>query len=118
MKDKIQIAEPDPHQQGCVQDAHEEGYDIEAGMFGPNLSKILVDANEWRKKAELFDKLRDLMCYVENGSDGIVVLSQDDATRTFWVSHRQPGEVRYDWQEYSNSLEQSLINAHKKHGGD
>lgn len=82
--------------QAVIQDEHEEGYDLTAGLFGPNLSQLMVEVNKWRKKAELFDMIRNLMGYVENGTDTSVTLFQDDATRWFTVaigrSHERKGE--------------------------
>lgn len=104
--------------QAVIQDEHEEGYDLTAGLFGPHLSKLMVQVNEWRKKAELFDMLTELMGYVQNGTDGIITLSQDDATLTHWVSHRTAGKTNYDWQEYGPSLQAAIKLAHEKHGGE
>jgi hypothetical protein len=104
--------------EAAIQDEHEEGYDLTAGLFGPHLSKLMVQVNEWRKKAELFDMLTELMGYVQNGTDGIITLSQDDATLTHWVSHRTAGKTNYDWQEYGPSLQAAIKLAHEKHGGE
>jgi len=93
-----------------------EGCDISAGMFGPVFSQLIFQLAETTRKSQLFDQLRDLMGYVENGTDGIIVLFQDDATRTYWVNHRVVGRVEYDWQEYAVSLEQAIRNAFEKHG--
>lgn len=100
--------------QACVQDAHEEGYDIEAGMFGPNLSKILVDANEWRKKAELLGKLRETMGYIQNGTDQVVHIFQDDATRSYMVT---VGTGVNRQGVSAPSFETSILMAHHKFGG-
>lgn len=102
--------------QAVLADEIAEGCDISAGMFGPVFSQLIFQLAETTRKSQLFDQLRDLMGYVENGTDGIIVLSQDDATRTYWVSHRVVGRVEYDWQEYAVSLEQAIRNAFEKHG--
>lgn len=92
--------------QACIQDAHEEGYDIEAGMFGPHLSKEMVEINNWRKKAELFDRLRELMGHIQDGSDKVVKLSQDDATQNYHVSVGSGTSF-----DYGFSLEQAILRA-------
>lgn len=99
--------------QAVIQDEHEEGYDLTAGLFGPNLSQLMVEVNKWRKKAELFDMIRNLMGYVENGTDTSVTLFQDDATRWFTVaigrSHERKGES-------APSLEASIRKMYDKYG--
>lgn len=99
--------------QAVIQDEHEEGYDLTAGLFGPNLSQLMVEVNKWRKKAELFDMIRNLMGYVENGTDTSVTLFQDDATRWFTVaigcSHERKGES-------TPSLEAAIRKMYDKYG--
>lgn len=99
--------------QAVIQDEHEEGYDLTAGLFGPNLSQLMVEVNKWRKKAELFDMIRNLMGYVENGTDTSVTLFQDDATRWFTVaigrSHERKGES-------APSLEEAIRRMFHKYG--
>lgn len=99
--------------QAVIQDEHEEGYDLTAGLFGPNLSQLMVEVNKWRKKAELFDMIRNLMGYIENGTDTSVTLFQDDATRWFTVaigrSHERKGES-------APSLEASIRKMYDKYG--
>jgi hypothetical protein len=99
--------------QAVIQDEHEEGYDLTAGLFGPNLSQLMVEVNKWRKKAEMFDMIRNLMGYVENGTDTSVTLFQDDATRWFTVaigrSHERKGES-------APSLEEAIRRMFHKYG--
>lgn len=99
--------------QAAIQDEHEEGYDLTAGLFGPNLSQLMVEVNKWRKKAELFDMIRNLMGYVENGTDTSVTIFQDDATRWFTVaigrSHERKGES-------APSLEAAIRKMYDKYG--
>ncbi|WP_404603678.1 hypothetical protein [Raoultella planticola] len=99
--------------QAVIQDEHEEGYDLSAGLFGPHLSQLMVQVNEWRKKAELFDMIRNLMGYIENGTDTSVTLFQDDATRWFTVaigrSHERKGES-------APSLEAAIRKMYDKYG--
>lgn len=99
--------------QAVIQDEHEEGYDLTAGLFGPHLSQLMVEVNEWRKKAELFDMIRNLMGYIENGTDTSVTLFQDDTTRGFTVaigrSHQRKGES-------APSLEEAIRRMFHKYG--
>lgn len=69
-----------------------------------------------RRKAAAFNMLTELMGYVQNGTDGILTLFQDDATLSYWVSHRTAGKTTHDWQEYGNSFEQAIKTAFEKHG--
>lgn len=70
---------------------------------------------ELSRKAAMFDKIRDLMGYVQNGTDTSVTLFQDDATQWFSVaigrSHERKGES-------APSLEAAIIKMHHKYGGD
>lgn len=85
---------------------------IEARVDG----HVEEDINTLRRKAAAFDMLTELMGHVENGTDGIITLFQDDATLSHWVSHRTSGRKENDWQEYGRSLEQAIRNAFEKHG--
>lgn len=99
--------------QACIQDSREGAYNIRAGIFGPHLSAELVEINEWRKKAELYDKLRDLMGDVEDGSHTSVGMFQDDATLTFHITVGRGDGKQGEWAESF----QSVINkAHTKFG--
>lgn len=102
--------------QAVLADEIAEGCDISAGMFGPVFSQLVFQLAETKRKSRLFDQLRDLMGHVENGTDGIITLFQDDATLSYWVSHRTSGRKENDWQEYGRSLEQAIRNAFEKHG--
>lgn len=85
---------------------------IEARVDG----HVEENINILRRKAAAFDMLTELMGHVENGTDGIITLFQDDATLSYWVSHRTSGRKENDWQEYGRSLEQAIRNAFEKHG--
>lgn len=65
------------------------------------------------RKAEMFDMIRNLMGYVENGTDTSVTLFQDDATRWFTVaigcSHERKGES-------APSLEETIRRMFHKYG--
>lgn len=82
---------------------------IEARVDG----HVEEDIMTLRRKAELFDMIRNLMGYVENGTDTSVTLFQDDATRSFTVaigrSHERKGES-------SPSLEESIRRMFRKYG--
>ena len=102
--------------QAVIQDEHEEGYDLTAGLFGPNLSHEMIEMNNWRKKAELYDKLVDLMGHVQNGTDDVIKIFQDDATMSYCVGGGyQKGR---HWFEAEPSLERAIVKAHEKHAGD
>lgn len=74
------------------------------------------------KKDELnaapLKKLERLMGYVQNGTDGIISLFQDDATMNYGISHRAPGKAHNDWVMYGTSLKQSIDAAYENHGDD
>lgn len=102
--------------EAVIQDEHEEGYDLSAGLFGPNLSHEMIEMNNWRKKADLYDKLVDLMGHVQNGTDDIIKLFQDDATMSYCVGGGY--QKNRHWFEAEPSLERAIRKAHEKHGGD
>lgn len=74
------------------------------------------------KKAELdgqpLKKLECLMGYVQNGTDGIVSLFQDDATMDYGISHRAPGKTTNDWTAYGKSLTGAISKAYDEHKDD
>ena len=100
--------------QAVIQDEQEEGYDLSAGLFGPNLSQLMVQVNEWRKKAELLDKLREVMGYIQNGTDQVVHIFQDDATRYYNVT---VGSGVNRQGVSAPSFEMSILRAHRELGG-
>nr|CAK6606230.1 unknown function [Klebsiella phage vB_Ko_K4PH164] len=65
------------------------------------------------RKAEMFDMIRNLMGYIENGTDTSVTLFQDDTTRGFTVaigrSHQRKGES-------APSLEEAIRRMFHKYG--
>ena len=79
---------------------------IEARVDG-NVEEDLVTL---RRKAELFDMIRNLMGYVENSSDVTLKLSQDDATMNYIVTGGSSG-----W-EWGYSFEESIRKAFEKFG--
>jgi len=71
----------------CASDAYAtlslDGVDMTAMRHA--LESILPIADEKAKDAECMKGLRELLGYVENGTDTTVTLFQDDATRNFMV---------------------------------
>lgn len=77
------------------------------------------------KKAELdgtdgepLKKLERLMGYVQNGTDGIISLFQDDATMDYGISHRAPGKTTNDWAVHGKSLAGAINKAYDEHKDD
>lgn len=74
------------------------------------------------KKAELdaepLMKLKRLMGYVQNGTDGIISLFQDDATMNYGISHRTPGKAHNDWVIFGTSLDIAINAAYGNHKDD
>ena len=76
------------------------------------------------KKDELnvasLKKLERLMGYVQNGTDGIISLSQDDATMGYNISRRAPGKDNsyYDWVVSGPSLSAAVDKAYNEHKDD
>lgn len=74
------------------------------------------------KKAELdgepLKKLERLMGYVQNGTDGIISLFQDDATMNYGISHRTPGKTHNDWVMFGTSLNKAIGAAYENHKDD
>lgn len=66
----------------------------------------MVTAND--SKARTFSELRDILGYVENGTDVSVRIYQDDATRTWHVHVGQKGY-------YADSLQAAIRKAHQVH---
>lgn len=63
-------------------------------------------------------KLERLMGYVQNGTDGIVSLFQDDATMNYGISHRAPGKTHNDWVMFGTSLNKAISAAYENHKDD
>lgn len=74
------------------------------------------------KKDELnaapLKKLERLMGYVQNGTDGIINLYQDDATMDYGVSHRTSGKTTYDWVVFDKSFVGAIDKAYNEHKDD
>lgn len=76
------------------------------------------------KKAELdgepLKKMERLMGYVQNGTDGIISLYQDDATMGYNISRRKPSRDTsyYDWVVHDKSLTGAISKAYNEHKDD
>lgn len=74
------------------------------------------------KKAELdgepLKKLERLMGYVQNGTDGIVSLFQDDATMDYNISRHTSGKTRRCWTVSGTSLTGAINKACDEHKDD
>lgn len=85
---------------------HLVAYDIAAGRFGPAftalLNRLAVDALAVARNATRLQTLRELCGYLQDGSDTVVHVFQDDATRT-WVV--KVGEHQH---HFGDSLGQAL----------
>lgn len=75
-----------------------------------------IGDNAILKQAQSFKKLRALMGYIQDGSDVVLTLSQDDATGTFHLASKNYGQVL--WSEYADSLAGVIDIAHENHAPD
>lgn len=81
------------------------------------LLSLFLDKKDELNAAPL-KKLERLMGYVQNGTDGIISLFQDDATMNYGISRHTPGRTRKVWVMFGASLEQAINAAHENHGDD
>lgn len=58
-------------------------------------------------------KLRDLMGYVENGSDQTIKIFQDDATGTYHIKAESMGKEL--WSEWHDTFDGVIEQAYEKH---
>ena len=65
-------------------------------------------------ETNVLNKLHDLMGYVLNGSEGVISLYQDDATKTYHIERTVMGKKI--WSEYGDSLSEVINKAWEKHG--
>lgn len=74
------------------------------------------------KKDELdvapLKKLERLMGYVQNGTDGIINLYQDDATMDYRINRRTPSTNRRVWTVSGASLTAAVDKAYNEHKDD
>lgn len=93
--------------------------DGDAGKFEEALRLIgLFLDKKGEYDAAPLKKLERLMGYVQNGTDGIVSLFQDDATMDYGISHRAPGKTTNDWTAYGKSLTGAINKAYNEHKDD
>lgn len=95
--------------------------DGDAGKFEEALRLIgLFLDKKGEYDAAPLKKLERLMGYVQNGTDGIVSLFQDDVTKDYSISHRAPGRDRsyYDWVVCDKSLAGAINKAYNEHKDD
>ncbi len=62
---------------------------------------------------ETLKKLRDLMGYVENGTDQTLSIFQDDATGTYHITAKFMNKEI--WSEWHNTFEGVIEQAYEKH---
>ena len=67
---------------------------------------------------ETLIKLRELMGYIQNGSDGCIIIYQDDCTMNYHIVRKCTSAGKTIWDEYGASLEEVINIAHEKHGKD
>ncbi len=78
-----------------------------------DIKEIAQELIEVRQLAEDMKRLRNLMGYVENGSEQTVVLFQDDATRDFFV---KTGAYRKENSYWGHSLHKAIQKAFEAEG--
>ena len=98
--------------QAVIMDEAGEGCDISAGLIGENLTAVIMQIDQWRRRSEQFQMIVNLMGYVQNGTDTIVKLFQDDATMDYHVT---VGENESEW---GRSLAEALAKANAQYGGN
>ena len=98
--------------QAVIMDEAGEGCDISAGLIGKNLTAVIMQIDQWRRRSEQFQMIINLMGYVQNGTDTIVKLFQDDATMDYHVT---VGENKSEW---GHSLAEALAKANAQYGGN
>lgn len=74
------------------------------------------------KKDELsaapLKKLERLMGYVQNGTDGVISLFQDDVAMSYSISRHTPGKTRRVWMVSEASLTAAVDRAYNEHKDD
>ena len=98
--------------QAVIMDEAGEGCDLSAGLIGENLTAVIMQIDQWRRRSEQFQMIINLMGYVQNGTDTIVKLFQDDATMDYHVT---VGENESEW---GRTLAEALAKANAQYGGN
>lgn len=68
---------------------------------------------EFNPYIDIGDKIRELMGYVQNGSEVTIKLFQDDATHNYHIEAVSMGKVL--WSEWDNCFITLINNAYEKH---
>ena len=98
--------------QAVIMDEAGEGCDISAGLIGENLTAVIMQIDQWRRRSEQFQMIVNLLGYVQNGTETTVKLFQDDATMDYHVT---VGENESEW---GRSLSEALAKANAQYGGN
>ena len=98
--------------QAVIMDEAGEGCDLSAGLIGENLTAVIMQIDQWRRRSEQFQMIVNLMGYVQNGTETTVKLFQDDATMDYHVT---VGENESEW---GRSLAEALAKANAQYGGN
>ena len=98
--------------QAVIMDEAGEGCDLSAGLIGEKLTAVIMQIDQWRRRSEQFQMIINLMGYVQNGTDTIVKLFQDNATMDYHVT---VGENESEW---GRSLAEALAKANAQYGGN
>ena len=98
--------------QAVIMDEAGEGCDLSAGLIGENLTAVIMQIDQWRRRSEQFQMIINLMGYVQNGTETTVKLFQDDATMDY---HVVVGDKDSEW---GRTLAEALSKANALYGGD
>ncbi len=72
-----------------------------------------IGDNAVLRQAQAFGKLRELMGYIQDGSDVVLVIFQDDATGDYGISAKNYGQ--FLWNEVGSDFVTLIEEAHEKH---
>lgn len=93
--------------------------DGDAGKFEEALRLIgLFLDKKGEYDAAPLKKLERLMGYVQNGTDGIISLFQDDVTKDYSISRHTSGKTRRCWAASGASLTGAINKAYDEHKDD
>lgn len=98
--------------QAVIMDEAGEGCNISAGLIGENLTAVIMQIDQWRRRSEQLQMIINLMRYVQNGTETTVKLFQDDATMDY---HVVVGDKDSEW---GRTLAEALAKANALYGGD
>lgn len=63
-----------------------------------------------------FEMLQRLTGNIENGTDGILTIFQDDSTKDWCIKFRFPYSDKDAWEEWDNTFKNVIFKAFQKHG--